>query len=220
MPAMRFSAYATCIVLSGLLAANGFAADDAMTSDKPEQIIEKTPGQSPEQAKEASLGPLAPQDAQLDILFARLKTERSPELARAIADQIRDSFRVSGSATVDMLMANSTKAISEKRYGAALDFVDQVTLLAPDYAEGWNQRATIHYLMGNHGKSMADTAHTLALEPRHLGALSGLAGILEDNGRDAQALKALESYLSYYPADRDAQKEALEIINKLTGQKT
>lgn len=220
MPAMRFSAYATCIALSCVLAADVFAADNAITPDKPEQIIEKLPDQKPEPAKESSLGPLAAQDAQLDTLFSKLKTERSPESARVIADQIRDSLMLSGSATIDMLMGNSSKALSDKRYGAALDFVDQVTLLAPDYAEGWNRRATIHYLMGNHGKSMADTAHTLALEPRHLGALSGLAGILQDNGRDEQALKAWETYLSYYPADRDAQKEALEIINKLTGQKT
>jgi tetratricopeptide (TPR) repeat protein len=74
--------------------------------------------------------------------------------------------------------------------------------------------------MGNYGKAMSDVARTLALEPRHLGALSGLAGILEDGGRDAQALEAWQTYLSYYPADRDAQKEALGLIDKLSGQRT
>lgn len=208
MPAMRFFIFALSVALSGFVAAGADAADQAATSAKPKQV------------KETTLGPLAPQDQQIDQLYAKLKRERSPEAARAVADQIRESFTLSGSATVDMLMANAAKAIEEKRYGAAMDFLDQVTLLAPNYAEGWNRRATIHYLMGNYGKAMSDVARTLAIEPRHLGALSGLAGILEDSGRDAPALKAWETYLTYYPADRDAQKEALDLINKLSGQKT
>ena len=212
MPAMRFFRFALSVVLLGFAAAGTCAADQVITTTKPGQTVEKP--------QETPLGPLASQDQKLDDLFARLKRERSPETARAIADQIRETFTISGSATVDMLMANSSKALQEKRYGAALDFVDQVTLLAPKYAEGWNRRATIHYLMGNYGKSMSDIARTLVLEPRHIGALSGLAGILEDSGRDTQALKAWNSYLSYYPADRDAQKEALDLINKLSGQKT
>jgi tetratricopeptide (TPR) repeat protein len=208
MPAMRFLMLALSIALSGLTAAGAAAASQSATTRKPERI------------KQEALGPLAPQDQQLDQLYARLKRERSPGAARAIADQIRETMTLSGSATVDMLMANCSKALQEKRYGAALDFADQVTLLAPKYAEGWNRRATIHYLMGNYAKSMSDVARTLALEPRHLGALSGLAGILEDSGHDAQALKAWQTYLSYYPADRDAQKEALQLIDKLSGQRT
>jgi tetratricopeptide (TPR) repeat protein len=207
MSAMRFFVPICFCLLSASAFASAHAEDEAVAV-KPEQI------------KETPLGPLAPGDAELDGLFAKLKTERGQESARAIADQIRETLTLSGSATVDMLMGHATKAVSEKRYGAALDFLDQVTLLSPDYAEGWNRRATVHYLMGNYGKAMADTAHVLALEPRHLGALSGLAGILEDSGREREALKAWEAYLSYYPADRDAQKEALELINKLTGQKT
>jgi tetratricopeptide (TPR) repeat protein len=207
MPAMRFSTFALSILLSGLAAAPALPADKPATAAKPA-------------AKENELGPLAPQDQQLNQLYAKLKRERDPDKARAIADSIREALAQSGSATVDMLMASCSKALDDKRYGAALDFADQVTLLAPKFAEGWNRRATIHYLMGNTGKSMADVAHVLALEPRHLGALSGLAGILEDAGHDTDALKAWQTYLSYYPADRDAQKEALDLIDKLSGQKT
>ncbi len=212
MSAMRVFMFALSIVLCGPAVTGVRAADQAATPTKP--------GQTADKVKEAALGPLAPQDEQLDQLYARLKRERNPQVARAIADQIRETLTLSGSATVDMLMANCSKALEEKRYGAALDFADQVTLLAPKYPEGWNRRATIHYLMGNYGKSMSDVARTLALEPRHLGALSGLAGILEDSGHDAQALKAWQTYLSYYPADRDAQKEAFDLTDKLSGQKT
>jgi tetratricopeptide (TPR) repeat protein len=169
---------------------------------------------------EPSLGALAPGGEQLDMLYAKLKKERGVESARLLADEIRETITLSGSATVDMLMASAGKALTDKRYGAALDFLDQVTLIAPDYAEGWNRRATAHFLMGNYPKSMTDIAHTLKLEPRHLGALAGLAGMLQEKGRDAQALKVWEIYLGYYPADRDAQKQALDLTDKLAGQKT
>lgn len=206
MPAMRFFMSALFIVL-----ACGFQpalADDSTPAAKTEKLVEQP------------LGPLAPNDSQLDELFSKLKKERSPESARAIADQIRETLAVSGSATVDMLMANAGKAATDKHYGVALDLLDQVTLLKPDFAEGWNRRASVHYMMGNLPKAMSDTAHVLALEPRHIGALAGLASMLQESGREAQALKAFEIYLNYYPADQEAQKQALELINKLSSQKT
>jgi tetratricopeptide (TPR) repeat protein len=211
MPAMRILAISLSIGLSVLLPAAAHAVDQADVDRAKQQASSRA---------ENVVGPLAPQSQQLDSLYDRLKHERSPEKARALADRIREAYTQSGSATVDMLMGNSSKALNDKRYGAALDFSDQVTILDPTYAEGWNRRATIHYLMGNYAKSLSDVARTLALAPRHLGALSGLASILEDSGRDAQALKAWETYLSYYPADRDAQKAALTLSDKLSGQKT
>ena len=87
-------------------------------------------------------------------------------------------------------------------------------------AQPWNRRATLHYLLGNYAKAMSDSARVLALEPRHLGALAGIAGILQETGNDQQALKAWENYLSYYPADREAQQQMIELMNKLAGQKT
>ena len=140
--------------------------------------------------------------------------------AKGIANEIREVLTLSGSATVDFLMESSARAMNDKRYGAALDFLDQVTLLQPDYVEGWNRRATLHYLLGNYPKAMSDSARVLALEPRHLGALAGVAGILQETGHDQQALKAWENYLSYYPADREAQEQMFELMNKLAGQKT
>lgn len=206
MPAMRIS----MLLISALL----------FCGLRPAFADEALPLAGTATAADKPLGPLAPSDDQLDVLFAKLKKERAPESARAISDQIRETFVLSGSATVDMLMSNASKAASEKRYGAALDFLDQVTLLAPDFAEGFNRRATVHSVRGNLPKAMSDIARVLALEPRHLGALSALAALLAESGRDAQALKTWDTYLGYYPADRDAQKQALDLLNKLAGQKT
>jgi tetratricopeptide (TPR) repeat protein len=206
MPAMRFITSALPII-TVLAAVPAFAEDAKTTSVNTETVKESVPG------------PLATGEQRLDNLFLRLKKERSTEQARGIANEIREVLTQSGSATVDFLMESSARAMNDKRYGAALDFLDQVTLLNPDYVEGWNRRATLHYLLGNYPKAMSDSARVLALEPRHLGALAGVAGILQETGHDQQALKAWENYLSYYPADREAQEQMFELMNKLAGQK-
>jgi tetratricopeptide (TPR) repeat protein len=207
MPAMRFITSTISILL--LAAMSGpVLAQDVAKSTKLDTVKEQVPG------------PLATEDQRLDSLFTRLKKERGTEQALGIANEIREVFTFSGSPTVDLLMQNSSRAINEKRYGAALDFLDQVTLIAPDYAEGWNRRATTPYLLGNYPKAMSDSARVLALEPRHIGALAGIAGILQETGHDRQALAAWEAYLAYYPADREAQQQMIELTNKLAGQKT
>jgi tetratricopeptide (TPR) repeat protein len=208
MPAMRFFTSIVPILVA-LSAAPAFSQDKPVDAVKPQAVKESVPG------------PLATGEERLDNLYGRLKRERGAEQARIIAEEIREvSTRSAGSATVDFLMESSAKAMNDKRYGAALDFLDQVTLLAPDYAEGWNRRATLHYLLGNYAKAMSDSARVLALAPRHLGALAGVAGILQETGNDQQALKAWENYLSHYPADREAQQQMIELMNKLAGQKT
>lgn len=156
----------------------------------------------------------------MDALFDALKRERNPEKARGIASQIIADLNDSGSATVDLLMEWSATAIKEKRNAAALDFLDQVTVLDPAFAEGWNRRATLHYTMGNPRKSMADIAEVLKREPRHFGALAGMAGILSEAGKDELALKAWQDYLAVYPADRDAQEAVTKLSEKLAGNRT
>lgn len=156
----------------------------------------------------------------VDALFDALKRERNPDKARGIASQIIADLNDSGSATVNLLMQWSATAIKEKRNAAALDFLDQVTVLDPAFAEGWNRRATLHYTMGNPRKSMADIAEVLKREPRHFGALAGMAGILTEAGKDELALKAWQDYLAVYPADRDAQEAVTKLSEKLAGNRT
>jgi tetratricopeptide (TPR) repeat protein len=157
-------------------------------------------------------------ESEIDRLFAELKRQRDPRRARIITEKITAVWRDSGSATVNLLMQWAEKAIAERRHSAALDLLDQVVVLKPDYAEGWNRRATLHYSMKNHGKSMADISHVLALEPRHFGALAGMAAILRDSGEDRLALKAFQQMLEVFPANRDAQRRVGELTDKLSGE--
>ena len=154
----------------------------------------------------------------LDALFASLKRERNEQAAERIAAQIFEEWNHSGSASIDLMMQWSQKAIEDKKYAVALDFLDEIVTLQPTYAEGWNRRATLHYLMKDYGKSMADIDRTLQLEPRHFGAISGLAQIMADTGRKQQALEAWQRVLDIYPMLRNAQNQVATLSEELAGE--
>lgn len=156
----------------------------------------------------------------IDALFADLKKERDADKALELSNQIRMEWQDSGSATVNLLMQWVDKAVTDSKKAAALDALDQVIALAPDYVEGWNRRATLHYAMGNYRKSMSDINRVLMIEPRHFGALAGMAAILGASGKDELAMHAWEQFLDIYPADRNAQKKLGELAEKLAGSKT
>lgn len=153
-------------------------------------------------------------------LLEQLRRERDAAKAKEIANKIIGNWNDSGSATVDLLMQWANKAIAEKKNAAALDFLDEVTALNPNYIEGWNRRATLHYTMGDMRKSMTDINQVLQREPRHFPALAGMATILMENGQDELALKAWERFLSIYPAERDAQENVTKLSEKLAGSRT
>ncbi len=169
-------------------------------------------------AEEPGTPVVAKAENPLDTLFSELKRERNEKAAERIASRIWDTWNRSGSASVDLMMLWSQQAIEGKKYDVALDFLDQVVTLQPDYAEGWNRRATVHFMMQNYRKSMADIEHTLELEPRHFGALSGMAQIMAASGRDELALQAWQRVLDIYPMLRNAQNEVSRLSEELAGE--
>jgi tetratricopeptide (TPR) repeat protein len=154
----------------------------------------------------------------LDKLFADLKRERNEKAAERIANQIYMVWNDSGSASVDLMMQWAQKAIQEQKFDVAMDFLDEVVTLQPDFVEGWNRRATVNFLMKNYAKSMADIDKVLELEPRHFGALSGLAQVMADTGRKEQALKAWQRVLDLYPMLRNAQQQVSTLSEDLAGE--
>jgi tetratricopeptide (TPR) repeat protein len=156
--------------------------------------------------------------ARLDQLFADLKRERNEKAAERIAGRIWGEWFQSGSASIDLMMQWSQKAMDDQKFDVALDFLDQVVTLQPAYAEGWNRRATVHYMMKNFGKSMSDIDRTLQLEPRHFGALSGLAQIMAATGHKQSALEAWQKVLAIYPMMRSAQDQVATLSEELAGE--
>ncbi|ESY70194.1 MULTISPECIES: hypothetical protein [Mesorhizobium] len=172
---------------------------------------------APPAAPNAPAAPMTKQD-RLDKLFTDLKRERNEKAAERIAGNIWNEWSQSGSASIDLMMQWSQKAIENQKFDVALDFLDQVVTLQPSYAEGWNRRATVHFMMKNYGKSMSDIDHTLQLEPRHFGALSGLAQIMALTGHKQSALEAWQKVLVIYPMMRSAQDQVATLSEELAGE--
>ncbi len=158
-------------------------------------------------------------EGRLNELFAELKRAGSEPAAQRIAGRIRQEWARSGSASIDLLMQWAQKAADEEKNDVAMDFLDQVIVLAPDYAEGWNRRATLHYAMDDFDKSLSDIRRTLQLEPRHFGALAGMAAILRDDGDREAAIRAYERLLDVYPMMRSAQTELGKLADETVGQR-
>lgn len=178
-----------------------------------------SPGVALAQSSTAPSAPAVAKPETLDDMFVELRRAKSVAAAGGIADRIKERWSRSESATVDLLMQWAGEAMDRKDWPAAQDFLDQVVVLKPGFAEGWNRRATMHYLSGNLPKSMADIERTLALEPRHFGALSGMAAIFMDIGKKEQALAAYRRVLEVYPQLRDAQKQVGTLEDELTGSR-
>jgi tetratricopeptide (TPR) repeat protein len=157
-------------------------------------------------------------ESRLDALFSDLKRERNEKSAERIAARIWEAWGRSGSASIDIMMIWSKQAMDARKFDVALDFLDQVVVLSPDFAEGWNRRATVHFMMQNYAKAMADINQTLVLEPRHFGALSGLGQILRNTGKKQLALQAWQQVLDIYPMMRNAQNEVATLSEELAGE--
>ncbi len=154
----------------------------------------------------------------LDKLFSDLKRARGEKAAQTIASRIWEQWFRSGSASIDLMMQWSNDAVKSRKFNVAMDFLDQIVTLAPEFAEGWNRRATLHFMMNNYAKSMADIQKTLELEPRHFGALAGMGMIMKNTGRKKLALEAYERVLDVYPMMRSAQQEVQDLADELAGE--
>lgn len=158
---------------------------------------------------------LTPEE-RLDKLFAELLKTSNEVKARRIAAQISGIWAQSGSATVDLLLGWSYDAMSQKKYAVAIDFLDEAVALAPENAESWNRRAALHVLNSEYNRAIYDINRALELEPRHFGALTGLAGILQERGHKASALKVYERILTLYPMMREAQRQVQSLSEELS----
>jgi len=154
----------------------------------------------------------------LDALFARLAATKDADEAAGIVAAIDRLHLQSGSDTADLLMARAMATMEGGNYPVSLALLDAIVGLQPEWAEGWNKRATARYLAGDAKGSMADIAQTLAREPRHLGALAGMGMILEDAGRREEALRAYERALSIAPQWRPISEAAARVKAALAGQ--
>jgi tetratricopeptide (TPR) repeat protein len=145
-------------------------------------------------------------DPSLPTLFSFLKSATHSNQASVVEDRIWEIWSMTGDPKLDKLMVSSSEAMENGDYQAALADIDQILTAKPDFAEGWNKRATVYYLMGDYRKAIADIDRTLELEPRHFGALSGLGLANMKLGRDAAAADAFRRLLRVDPLYPNARR--------------
>ena len=147
----------------------------------------------------ATAGQADQRDPTLDRLFDQLLEAADAEEADPIESRIWGLWIRHEKDDINGLMRKGVLTMSWGRHEAALKYFDKIVELAPDFAEGWNKRATLHYLMRNYDASVRDVQKTLELEPRHFGALSGLGLINMALGYDDAALAAFRKALEVNP---------------------
>ncbi len=159
-------------------------------------------------------------DSRLPELFDRLKSADSLREARVLEAAIWTIWTETDDDVVGLLFRRGMEAMANDTPDDALKYFTEVTRRAPDFAEGWNKRATIRFVMGDFPGSVEDVERTLALEPRHFGALSGLGLINLALGRETAALKAFEAAMAVNPFFPGVRERVKELREKLGGKPT
>ncbi len=206
------------------LAIAAFVAGASAWADEPPAAPEAMPDaqapqakqDEPPQAKHDEAPPKTPAEERAD-LYARLAAAKDADETSGIITLLLHSYSESGSDTADLLLKRARQAIGVENYVDALKILDTTIALQPEWAEGWNARATARYLDDDYRGSMADIAQTLKRDPKHVGALMGMGAILEAREKREDALKVYERVLTIAPHWRNAQEAADKLKAALAG---
>jgi len=134
-----------------------------------------------------------------EALFAALGRAKSQPEARSLESAIWMYWMHAPSNQAQSLLDRALERRSAYDYAGAIEILDELVEIAPQFAEGWNQRATLRFFQQNFEASLADIEQTLKFEPRHFGALAGKAQILMQQGRFEMGQKALRRAVDIHP---------------------
>ena len=138
-------------------------------------------------------------DPRLNNLFKKLnETENQDEIRDLISDIWNIWYEVDDPKVIEYF-EKGIQAMNLRNYPLAIRFFNNLIEEDPNFAEGWNKRATVHFMMGNFDQSMQDIIKTLELEPRHFGALDGMSLIFIHQGQFQQAIDVYDKMLEIFP---------------------
>ena len=157
-------------------------------------------------------------DPRLGELFAELAGERDPERILTAETAIWRIWLDGGEPSLNEGMARGILAMNTNRFDDAAERFTELIAAAPNFAEAWNKRATVYYLMERYEDSVRDIERTLALEPRHFGAISGMGLIFLQLGDEVGALDAFEKVLEIHPHARGARFHVERLRERLRGR--
>lgn len=197
--------------------------------DDPGKGAQGAPGKAAPQSKQgqtkqvpaiAVIQPRTPAEREkaLNDLYAILATAETEAAAKTVATNIERLWLNSGSDTIGLLMERASAALQQKKPELALKLLDEVVALAPDYAEGWNRRAFVHFTRNQVQQALGDIRRVLALDPNHFKALDGLVHVLKEIGQKKAALAAVKKLLEVHPYWEGAQAIHDELAREVEGQ--
>jgi len=142
-----------------------------------------------------------------------------PELEdwKHVENEIWRLWSQSGSAATDLLLQRGVQAMQRGDFRTAVSHLTTVVDHAPGFAEGLNKRATAFFLMKKYSLSIADIEQTLKLEPRHFGAISGLAMIFEILGHDELALDVYQHLIVIHPHLPGTRNAVTRLQQRISG---
>ncbi|MEP4379202.1 MAG: tetratricopeptide repeat protein [Alphaproteobacteria bacterium] len=157
-------------------------------------------------------------DPRLDNLFLILQSSEEEIEIRAAENLIWTTWIAHENSENTRLMYMGIKAMADRRFDDAVELYTALIDQAPDYAEAWNKRATVYFIQGKLALSSADVEQTLALEPRHFGALSGLGQIEMLRGNGDAALQAFEDAVKVHPRMAGMHDLIRDLKQRVRGQ--
>jgi len=191
---LRFPAFVVAAAMASAPIAPLAASAQPITPQPPGQAIE--PMQPPTDLPHPQRGD---RTRNLDFLFGALKAAPDDDSVKLVENRIWALWMASGSDTANLLMSRVKKAVEVNDLDLAIQLLDSIVKIKPDYVEAWNRRATIHYMRKDFSEALLDIRQVLRLEPRHFGALSGLGMILQEFGDEKHALEVFRRALEINP---------------------
>ena len=206
------------VAAAAVLAVLGVAAPSAaeLTREQALSAITETEKDGRRREAAARLGDVGTMD-DLPVLVRAL---RDPDaLVRTFAE--RSMWQVwnrSGDADVDRLFEIGVEQMASRAGEAAVETFTRIIERRPEFAEGWNKRATVYYLMGEYAKSLADCDEVMKRNPYHFGALSGYGMIHTQLGNPERALEYFERALAINP-NLEGVREAATTLRAIVIQR-
>lgn len=213
-----------------MLAALAVAASAAPDADPaPESKAESKAGKAAAPSAAAKPSPPpgatrpAPQEkpspaARLKTLYGDLAKAPDAATAEKIVQEIEQLWGNSGSPTADLILRRAIAAAEAKRPELALQFLDQLVELNPEWAEGFSRRAFVHFIKLDYARALGDLRRVLALDPGHFRALEGLVQILRTMGQSKAALEAARELVKAHPYSPGAQETLKDLEREVDGQ--
>ena len=154
-------------------------------------------------------------DPRLNNLFKKLnETENQDEIRDLISDIWNIWYEVDDPKVIEYF-EKGIQAMNLRNYPLAIRFFNNLIEEDPNFAEGWNKRATVYFMMGNFDKSMLDIIKTLELEPRHFGALDGMGLIFIHKGQYKEAIRVYDKMLEIFPYSKKTQEKKDSILSMI-----